>query len=152
MFLSISIILPSSVHVFQMQLVTLKVLSPVSSIWQISTIYSNSIYMVNFIHVLSYANGFVSSMVSSMQSISLEQWVSLCWFNLIHMVISFLVVIHFTQVKIFFHIEFLHFQSIWPNVIDVMSFIHLVQFYLNHKVHLCSQFSIIYETCTRAWK
>ncbi len=97
-----------------MQLVTLKVLSPVSSIWQISLIYSNSIYMVNFIPVLSYANGFVSSMVSSMQSISLEQWVSLCWFNLIHMVISFLVVIHFTQVKIFFLSNFSIFNPYGP--------------------------------------
>jgi hypothetical protein len=39
------------------------------------------------------------------------------------MTMSFFVVIHLTNVKTFFH-----FQSIWPNVIHMVSFVHMVEF------------------------
>ncbi len=88
-------------------------LSPNPSIWKSSSIYSNAICMVNFNHVI----------ILDMDSISLEQWVSLCWFNFIHITMLFFVVIHSTNVNFFFH-----FQSIWPNVIHMLSFVHMVEF------------------------
>jgi len=77
----------------------------------------------------------------------------LCWFNFIHMTMSFFVVIHLMNVKTFFH-----FQSIWPNVIHMVSFVHMVEFirvlklifiaWCSHlwvQFHLCWFFSMLHE-------
>jgi hypothetical protein len=66
-------------------------LSPNPSIWK-SSIYSNAICMVNFNHVI----------ILDMDSISLEQWVSLCWFNFIHITMSFFCCHPFDQCEFFF--------------------------------------------------